>query len=295
MSFPYWPNANGAYQQLNYVSSTQALSIVPGGNTVFLNTGGPNPSFSTITVFPGGNPISEVVIGGTPNNLVAVIAPSTNIAYMDLQLKDGAGSITDLARTNVIHDYGVTTVYSQNNGADFKGSVAILSSISTQGGGVVLTGADNTTFTVGNGAARVAGGIVAGTSAVALSNFAGDTATIPLNNVAYPLSAPFPITAGHTYRISANLTFNNVDATGTRTDLVVSGGGAGFPVYITSLQNGDLIPAFSGAAGGYSTVFLASANATVEVDGYNTSAIAQTSVTTQSASSTWVLEDLGIL
>ena len=143
-----------------------------------------------------------------------------------------------------------------------------------------------------NGAVYPPGGTV---TSVALSNFSGDQAVIPLSNVAYPLSDNFNITGGHTYRISANLGFNNVDGSGTRTDIVVSGGGAGFPVFITTKSNTDLIPGLSGQSGGYSTVFLASANASVQVVGYNTSTTAGTTVQVQSASSKWVLEDLGTL
>jgi hypothetical protein len=264
---------------------------------------------SSLTAYPNSaTNQSYVIVGGQPNNNVAVNNVSSAVSYMDLNLRDANGVNTDLARMNLTHDYGVALVYSQNAGANFKGSIEILSSINGGPSGIVLDGANNAVLTIGNGTVQTSSFTVSSingavypppavgvtASTVALSNFAGDTAYIPGGNLAYPLSDNFAISAGHTYRLSGNLAFTNGEAA-TRTDLVISAGIAGFPVFLGTLQNGDLIPANSGGAGGYQTVFYAATGGTGQLLGYNTATTTSTLVQAQSASAKWVLEDLGTI
>lgn len=77
MTSPYWPVSGVPYQLLDYVSSTQALSLVPGGNTVLLNVGSP-PSPPT----PGYTVSKILTTGGTPgtNGLEWTVPTSSDLA-----------------------------------------------------------------------------------------------------------------------------------------------------------------------------------------------------------------------
>ena len=281
------------------VTTINGAPYVPGGISA-------DPIVSTLRAFPGNDPQASVYIGGTPNNVVAIRNGSTLQSYIDLDLRDAGGVSTDLARTNLSHDYGITTVYSQNAGANFKGSIAILSSINGGSSGIVLDGANNSVLTIGGGTVQTSSFTVSsingtvypppsiGASTVGLSNFSVGLASVPGGNNAYPLSQDFNIQNGKTYRISGNFAFENGEAA-THTDLAVVGGGAGFPAYITSFQNGDAIPANNGLAGGYGTVFLATSDATCQVVAYNTATTTSTIVQTQTLNAKWVLENLGTI
>lgn len=137
-----------------------------------------------------------------------------------------------------------------------------------------------------------------GRTTVALSNFSGNSATIPLGNLAYPLSALAPVTSNHTYRISANIAMSNGDAAGFTAVGVNGGGLAGFPLFMTTLKNVDLVPSLNGGSSGIETIFRASANGSVQVEAYNTSAASNTLLEVQAngvgGGCAWLLEDLGV-
>ena len=158
--------ANSALTLINYPENALPnVSTVIYGNTTIptlqVNTingtpyvpGGSVPAdltVSTLKAFPGTDPQSRVTVGAGPNNVVAVQNGSTLQSYIDLDLRDANGVNTALSRTNLINSYGVTTVYSENAGANFKGSIAILSSINNSLGGVKLQGQDGSYLQVGS-------------------------------------------------------------------------------------------------------------------------------------------------
>ena len=135
-------------------------------------------------------------------------------------------------------------------------------------------------------------------SAVGLSNFSGGTAYIPGGNTAYPVSQDFTVVNGRTYRISQNFAMSNGDNTGTYTAFAVSGGGAGFPVFVTSVDNAYAVVALNGLSGGIQTQFKANATATAQVVAYNNSAVS-TIVEAQPDGAGggvgWLLEDMGVV
>lgn len=122
-----------------------------------------------------------------------------------------------------------------------------------------------------------------------VSTLTGCNAYVPANNVAWPLSGDIFTTAGHTYRISSALAWNN--GSNGNTTLAISGGGAGFPNFIATVKNADAIPGNNGLAGGVSAVFKPASGSSVQINGYNTDPAQSTLL--EFYNPYWVVEDLG--
>lgn len=288
MSVPYWPNSGGTFQQLAYVSSTQALSIVPGGNTVFLNvTGGgsntPNPTFSTIMM----NGSLEML-----NNTIELDSNGQSILYYNAG--DNNTYLTGASTHTVVIGTQANPIGIEINDTNIR--LALDTTIAGPTGLRVNNGIIASTLSVSsiNGVEFPQPAPVFG--AVGLSNFVADMAYIPGGNNAYPLSADFGIVNGHTYRISQNFAMSNGDNTGTFTGFAVSGAGAGFPLFINTFENSILINTLNGASQGIQTQFRANANGTAQVVAYNSanvSTLVQVQADGVGGGIKWLLEDLG--
>lgn len=133
-------------------------------------------------------------------------------------------------------------------------------------------------------------GPVVSSSAVA---YAGDVAgvfTIPLNSTANVLSAGLNVVAGHTYRVSGQLSFDNADTT-SYTIVYVSG--TGVNARMASIKNADSTTN-AGQESDYSCLFTASTTAELFVRADNSSLTTATSIDA-SANTFWLVEDLGVI
>jgi hypothetical protein len=107
MAAPYWPGSGVPFQLLDYVSSTQALSLVPGGNTVLLNVGSP-PSPPT----PGYTVSKILGNDGTPGTNGLEWTVGTN----------GESALTNAFTVNTGHLYRISVFLDQAQNNDTTNS-----------------------------------------------------------------------------------------------------------------------------------------------------------------------------
>jgi hypothetical protein len=277
MSFPYWPNMNGAYQQLNYISSSQALSIVPGGNTVFLNVGGGSgsaASFGTVNVS------SFLNIG--PPGQIAVFADA------DTKLKTFVDAGTSTIREAMTNGFGtvITPALVFQPETD---------SLLIQGtnGSTILTATTGQSLTIPFLNVSTLNGVAfPNTSTIGFNgtNFPGGAGTVPISNVPFAMTQSFAVDPTHRYRVSFEAAYNNADATGPNyTTAYISGTSP--TMYITTIDNRNAIPANNDLRASVGSVFVPNSSP-CQIITANSSGLAATGMTVNAVAGV-VLEDLG--
>lgn len=121
MSYPYWPNGSVVgYQQLAYNSTTQVLTLAPGGNSVTLNGGSSgttintqNVNASTITVAGGGiaNGAGVLVLNGNP----IVFSGSGNYDNTSMGIQQAGDVVIPYGGSNI--DPNVIQIFCEGTGS----------------------------------------------------------------------------------------------------------------------------------------------------------------------------------
>jgi len=140
------------------------------------------------------------------------------------------------------------------------------------------------------GVISVDGDSIVSSSAVAYAGAVAGVFTIPLNSTANTLSAPISVLAGHTYRVSGQMSFDNADATSYT---IVSVVGTGVNARMACIKNANATTN-AGQESDYSCLFTASTTTSLLVRADNSSLTTATLIDA-SANTFWLVEDLGVI
>lgn len=168
MSYPYWPNGSVVgYQQLAYNSTTQVLTLAPGGNSVTLNGGSSSGSIvntqivnaSTINAFP----ISSGSIDLTANSVYPGL--STVGVYIESQGNTASGIQLSHLVNGDVSAYGriITggSVYPSTMNIELiDGGDNLLSAITMNDNGITVGNLEVTNLTLNNDLNLAAGAVV---------------------------------------------------------------------------------------------------------------------------------------
>jgi hypothetical protein len=214
------------FQNLAYNSTTNALSLTPFGNTVSLDLVQPE--------FQNG-------LSATLSNLAswAISGDSGGDAIMNMITQQAGKAVFNLIKENVnlstIQTFAYEILPNLSNAmitytqqSTVKGEIDFVSSIGGGSGGVVLTGEDGTSLSIGNGAVSFgSNGVLTGVSTINgaaypptfipasfvpvtfSSNFSIGNQGYITSNAFFTNIATAAVETGATYRISMNPTFNN--------------------------------------------------------------------------------------
>ena len=286
------PNATSTSQIVIYGDADEKVKIVTSSNTaVIQHTNAAGANDTPYIGFGNGN----LNIRDPSDNLMinfSSIAQGVDFR-MGINMSNNTISLDQNKLAGLYYNASNANVY-------LTGVSTHQINIGTQSNTTQLSVEDNQVSILNNlQVSSINGGAVGGgTTSVGLSNFTGNSATIPSGSLAYPLSATFSVLSNHTYRISQNVALSNGDATGYTTIGLSGGGLAGLPIFLQTWKNVDLIPGLNGGCSGIATTVTASANGSMQVVAYNRSGASNTLVEVQADGAgggcKWTLEDLGV-
>jgi hypothetical protein len=255
---------------INGAAPGGALPANPSFSTIFAS----NATFSTIAMndylrlnnnlLDAGTNNTQGLFANSGDGSLYIFAPSTSVVRLGTQgypnsVVVGSNDVKINAPTSVSSIVGLSSI----NGAAYPPSVNV------------------------------------NNSRVAMSTFGtGNVTSIPAGTVPFALSGAIPVNGGHTYRLSACLSFSNA-GTGSFTSFAVDGGGAGYPIPLFTVVHPVTLTE-DGRAGTYSGIFNLQAGGNIQVLATNTdpaiaTAVQATQYQTPGQPPSWLLEDLGAI